>query len=238
MSKTGSKIAANGVHLFTGSGLVLAIIAMYNYADKNNLHIACILLLLTTIIDAADGTLARKFRVKEFAPNVDGALLDNIIDFLTYAFIPAYFIMSTGIMDKMPAIIASSIIVLVSGYQFCQTNAKTDDHYFVGFPSYWNITFIFLYWLQLGSLISFLIIILLAVSVFIPVRYIYPSRTKPLMIPSLIITIPWGLVFLYTLIFEFSQPSKWFMYYSLFTIVYYYAASLYLNFKYKLMRQK
>lgn len=231
-----SHITAYSVHALTASGLVFALLAMYYVTSKGNLRWYFIFLTVTTAIDAIDGTLARKFKVKEFAAQVDGALLDNIIDFITYAFLPAYFIFSSNIIDNPYAIIASVMVMFVSGYQFCQTNAKTDDHYFVGFPSYWNITILYLYWMQLGSVINFIIIAVLAVSVFIPIRYIYPSRTKPLMIPSLTITTPWLAAIFYVLIYRFDDPPRWFMYYSAFTIAYYYLASFYLNYKYKLMR--
>ncbi len=237
MKKTLSHIIAYAVHMFTASGLVFALLAMYYVTSKHNLQWYFIFLTVTTVIDAVDGTLARKFKVKEFAATVDGALLDNIIDFITYSFLPAYFMFSSEILDNPYAIIASIVVLFVSGYQFCQTNAKTDDHYFVGFPSYWNITIMFLYWMQLGTVINFWFIMVLAVSAFIPVRYIYPSRTKPLMVPTLIITVPWTFAILYVLIWSFKAPPLWFMYYSLFVIVYYYFASFYLNWKYKLMRK-
>ena len=102
-----------------------------------------------TIVDSTDGSLARKVRIKEVVPSFDGRRLDDIVDFLTYTFLPLLLIWRAGILP--PGQEAWLFLpLLASAYGFCQVQAKTDDGYFLGFPSLWNVVALYLYMLPFG----------------------------------------------------------------------------------------
>jgi len=128
------------------------------------------------IIDSLDGVLARAAMTKIAAPQIDGALLDNIIDYLNYVIVPAFFVIESNLLTPGWRIFAASVIVFTSAYQFSQRDAKTEDHFFKGFPSYWNIVIFYLFFLQMPSGINMAIILILGILVFVPIKYIYPSR--------------------------------------------------------------
>jgi phosphatidylcholine synthase len=128
------------------------------------------------LVDSVDGVLARRAQTKVAAPKVDGALLDNLIDFVTYVIVPAFFLLATNLLPSTWAVIATSLMVLASAYQFTQPEAKTDDHFFKGFPSYWNIVVFYIFLWQLEPWLNLAIILILALLVFIPIKYVYPSR--------------------------------------------------------------
>ena len=202
------------VHFFTALGAVIAIIAI-EQIYKNNLKAAFLLLALAIIIDAVDGTLARLIDVKKYCPKIDGALLDNIIDFLTYVIVPAAMLIRIPSMNEshwqLPCMI---LIVIASCYQFCQTDAKTDDHFFKGFPSYWNIVLFYLYYWQTREGTNIIIIFSLVFLSFVPIKYIYPSRMQYISDNvyvrnfMLMATIIWGFATI-ALIFTYPQKMLW-----------------------------
>jgi phosphatidylcholine synthase len=171
------KCLAWGVHFYTAMGLVAAagIAIMIVEGTPAAFHRAFLLMLIATLIDATDGTLARRVRVKEVLPGFDGRRLDDIVDFLNYTFLPLLLIWRA---DIIPADLSWLILVplLASAYGFSQVSAKTDDGFFLGFPSYWNLVAFYLYvlrpepWLVIGMLIGF------ALLTFVPFRYLYPTQ--------------------------------------------------------------
>lgn len=182
-------IAAWGVHLYTALGLPLALLGIHALAEGDAGRFL-LLNILAVFIDSTDGTLARRLKVKELVP-FDGALLDNIVDFLTYTFLPAIALWQ---LDLVPSHLAwvSALPVLASGYQFCQTGAKTEDA-FVGFPSYWNVLIIYLVVLKPPVAVTVGILVALSALVFWPIRYIYPSRTALLRPLTLALCVAYGL---------------------------------------------
>ncbi len=134
------------------------------------------LMAASIFIDAVDGVLARRAMTKVAAPKIDGALLDNVVDYLTYAVAPAFFVLESGLVPQDWRFIASSMIVLASAYQFSQTDAKTDDYFFKGFPSFWNILIFYLFLWRSSPWVNLAIILILAALVFVPIKYVYPSR--------------------------------------------------------------
>ncbi len=131
-----------------------------------------------TAIDATDGWLARKARVKQVLPGFDGAALDNLIDFHTYTSLPLLLLWRA---DILPDGLAWLLLLplLASAYGFSQVNAKTDDGFFLGFPSYWNIVAFYLYVLDAVAPVSAALIVTLAVLTFVPTRYLYATRGGP-----------------------------------------------------------
>ncbi|WP_406700525.1 CDP-alcohol phosphatidyltransferase [Singulisphaera sp. Ch08] len=169
--------AAWCVHLYTALGLVIAawIAVLLVRGGADAYRGVFLLMMLATFVDATDGTLARKVRVKKVLPNFDGRKLDDITDFLTYTFLPLMLIWRANLL---PAGTNGWLILplLASAYGFCQVEAKTDDGYFLGFPSLWNIVALYLYILQLPGPFALVVVIVLSLLTFVPSRYLYPSQ--------------------------------------------------------------
>lgn len=133
---------------------------------------------LAILIDATDGSLARAVDVKKVVPTYDGAGLDNIIDFQTFSMLPALAVIVFEIVPgEALQYVCASAILIASAYQFCQTVAKTPDS-FVGFPSYWNIVIFYVYYLRPSTLLTVIIIFSCAILSFVPIHFIYPTRTE------------------------------------------------------------
>ncbi len=164
------------VHAFTASGAVIAVLALLETA-AGDYRAAALWMLAALVIDAVDGTLARALRVREVLPSVDGRRLDDLVDYLNYVIVPAVFMVSTGALGSWTW---AALPVLASAYGFAQADAKTEDHFFLGFPSYWNVVALYLWTLDVQPPPSQWIVAGFAVAVFVPVKYVYPSRTAPL----------------------------------------------------------
>jgi phosphatidylcholine synthase len=169
-------LLAWGVHLFTASGAVLGVLALLALV-QGELPRCALLMLATLAIDAVDGSLARAFRVKEVLPDFDGRRLDDLVDYLNYVIVPAVFMVVSG---SLPGWGWTTLPVLASAYGFAQREAKTDDDFFLGFPSYWNVVAIYMWQLDMLPALSVFLVAVLAVAVFIPLKYVYPSRMRVL----------------------------------------------------------
>ena len=164
-------------HLVTASSAVWGLLAIL--AITNGAWIEAFWWMAVAVaIDSFDGALARRVDVKKVLPQIDGALLDNIVDYLNYVFVPAYFLYATNLLPARFAVLGAALILLASAYQFSQSDAKTEDHYFKGFPSYWNVMVFYMFMLGTGPWLNLGITVLLCVLVFVPIKYIYPSRTR------------------------------------------------------------
>lgn len=182
-----------GVHAITASGVVLGLMA--TLALVNGKAVECLLWLgAAMMVDGIDGTLARRYRVKEVLPHFDGTTLDMVIDYLTWAFIPAVFILE---FIALPVggwnVLATLIIILSSMFCFCNVHMKSQDNYFVGFPAAWNILAMYLYALNLPSWISFGIIVVLAILTVTKVKFLHPFRVRTFMPLNILITLLWCL---------------------------------------------
>ncbi len=216
-------------HLYTAMGAVIALLAT-GMTFAHNFRAVFIYFVVATFIDATDGVLARALKVKERLPNFDGAKLDDIIDYLMYAFIPALVVWQAEMVPSAFPICAA--MVLSSAYGFAQAEAKvvSTDHFFTGFPSYWNIVVVYLYILQLPQLTNAIILAVLAVLVFVPIRYVYPSRTMALKWPTLVLGTMWAIVLTWIIWRLPAVDGPWAMI-SLVFPVYYLALSLWLQFR-------
>jgi len=226
-----AKAAAWSVHLFTASGAVwgyLAILAIQRHAWQQTF----VWMGAAVAVDGMDGWLARRCRVKEVLPGFDGSLLDNIVDYITYALVPAFIFYQAGLLPPVFAQVAAIAVLLASAYQFCQMDAKTEQHFFTGFPSYWNVVAFYLLIWRLDPWINLALIALFCVLVFIPVRYVYPSRTKAYQRITLAVVFTWGATVL-LLFFEYPTPKPWVMWLSILCMGYYVAVSLFLMIKSK-----
>lgn len=221
------KAAAWFTHFFTATGAVwglMSIIAITNGAWKT----AFVWMALAVFVDSFDGLLARRARVKDVLPNFDGALLDNMIDFLNYVVVPAFFLYEADILPMGGKMLGAAMIMIASSYQFCQADAKTDDHFFKGFPSYWNIMVFYLFMLELSPWTNLAITALLSILVFVPVKYVYPSRTVYYQKLTMALGLVWGVLGL-TVLITYPDHNLLYLWLSLFYVVYYLGLSLFVT---------
>lgn len=167
---------ALSVHLFTATGAVFAMLAMLAAADAK-WSLMFLWLIVAFFVDGVDGPLARKYDVKTNAARFDGVLMDLIIDYLTYVFIPAFALFKSGLLPGWTGWIAIIIITFASAMYFCDGNMKTKDNSFHGFPGCWNMVVIVLFALSPNFWFILALISLLAISMFLPVKFVHPVRT-------------------------------------------------------------
>ena len=220
------RAAGWALHLYTASGSVLALLAVTAAIDGNAVR-ALWILFAALVIDGTDGMLARGLRVKDTIPYFDGARLDDIVDYLTYAFAPMVLLWTGGYLPggTWGAVVAA-IPLLASSYQFCRTDAKTDDHFFLGFPSYWNVVAFYVVVLDLSAAVTTSILVVCAVLVFVPVKYLYPSRTRVFRVLNLTLASLW-LVLYAVILADVPGPQPLVVGLSLLYIAYYVLASVY-----------
>ena len=176
-----AKLFAWLVHLYTAMGFVCAagIAVLIVIGGDGSFRWAFFLMMVATAIDATDGWLARKARVKQVLPQFDGTALDNLIDFHTYTSLPLLLLWRAGVLPGAAAWLLI-LPLLASAYGFSQVNAKTDDGFFLGFPSYWNVVSFYLYVLHAPVWVSAPLIVVLSVLTFVPTPYIYSTRGGPM----------------------------------------------------------
>ncbi len=221
------QVGAAAVHLYTASGAVLAFL-MVLAAINNNAVQALWIALIALVIDSTDGSLARRFRVRETMPWFDGARLDDIVDYLTYVFAPVLLLWSGGYLGTgVGSTILAAFPLLASSYQFCRVDAKTDDHFFLGFPSYWNVVAFYVIIFNSTPFVVGTILVVCSLLVFVPVRYVYPSRTVAFRPLTLALTGLWLILYVIILL-QMPNPSGLLAAFSLLYLVYYVALSFYL----------
>lgn len=169
-------IFAWAVHIFTASAAFLGVLTLLEISEHRYLQ-AFWLMGITILIDAIDGTFARLVGVKEVLPGIDGTLLDNIVDYLNYVVTPCFFLLvKTDMIPPSISLWLIAGITLTSAYQFCQEDAKTPDHFFKGFPCYWNFAVFYMFIFNSSPIANAYILGILCVLIFIPIKYVYPSR--------------------------------------------------------------
>ncbi|KKM17142.1 Phosphatidylcholine synthase [Sulfitobacter indolifex] len=165
------------VHLFTATGAVLAMLAMLA-AVEEKWDLMFLWLVIAFFVDGIDGPLARKYDVKTNAPEFDGVLMDLIIDYLTYVFIPAFALFTSGLMDGWSGWAMIIIITFASVMYFSDTRMKTKDNSFKGFPGCWNMLVLVLFALQPEWWVSLIVVTVLAAAMFLPIKFVHPVRTE------------------------------------------------------------
>ena len=193
-------------HLYTASGLLLAFLATIAVFERNY-RWAFFWLALQIIVDATDGVFARAVRVSEKIPWFNGAKLDDIVDYLTYVFVPALIVWRGELVPSMWRLFVPTAILIASGYGFNRDDAKTEDHFFTGFPSYWNIVVFYLLAAGWSMVVNGTLLLAFAVLVFVPVRFIYPSRTPAWRVPTNVLGALWGIAML-VMIWQYPTVSR------------------------------
>jgi phosphatidylcholine synthase len=223
-------LRAVAVHLYTASGAVLALLILVA-AFQGDAVRALWLMLASLIIDSTDGLLARRLRVSEALPFFDGALLDNIVDYMTYVFAPMVLLWSGGYLPVgTSGVVFAALPLLASSYQFCRVDAKTDDHFFLGFPSYFNVVafYAIVFEPSPGTLAA--VLVACSLLVFVPIRYVYPTRTLAFRGLSLALTALWLMSYA-AILLQMPEPDPLLLTFSILYLFYYFGLSLYLSSK-------
>jgi phosphatidylcholine synthase len=216
------------VHAFTATGAVLAYMAVESTIAGDTRR-AFLFLLVATLVDAVDGVLARLARVKERTPHFNGARLDDIVDYLTFVFVPVFILRHDGLLPAGAGGLAvASAVLLASAYGFSREDAKTSDHFFTGFPSYWNIVAVYMVAIQLSPLANAAILSGLVMLVFVPIGYVYPSRTPRWQRATVALGAVWTIA-LVAIIWRLPQVPRALVWVSLLYPVYYFTLSLVLH---------
>ncbi len=196
------KAQAWSVHLFTATGVLAVFMAMLAVSG-HDFRSAMFWLLAALLIDGIDGALARRFRVAEVLPHISGKNIDYVIDFASYAIVPAYMIYESGLMHGPWNLAAAFLILLVSALYYGKEGMVSDDYYFVGFPVLWNLAaFYMIFVFQWGHWGNVLLVAVLSILHFVPIKVAYPSRgahwrrASLLMSAAFFLVLP-GIIFLY-----------------------------------------
>jgi phosphatidylcholine synthase len=215
------------VHLYTATGVVLALLAVRSVVERDY-RAAFLYLAIQVVVDATDGVLARAARVSERLPWFSGAKLDDIVDYLTFVFVPALIVWRAELVPDAWVLPVASLLLLSSAYGFNRTDAKTEDHFFTGFPSYWNIVVFHLMAGGFSRYANLAWLLGLVVLVFVPIRYVYPSRTPVWRLPMNLLGALWGVAVL-AMLWQFPDVSRPLFWVSLAYPVLYFGLSLVLH---------
>ena len=215
------------VHLYTASGALSAFFSL-NQVIQDRYREAFFWLALSVLVDATDGVLARRVNVSARLPWFNGDTLDNIVDYLTYVFVPAFIVWHVPLVPDGWGVVVPCAMLLSSVYGFSREDAKTADHFFTGFPSYWNIVVFYLYLAAWSMPVNAAVLLALAILVFVPVRYVYPSRSPVLRSLTIGLGIVWG-VFLVIMLWLMPAIPPIVFWMSLIFPLYYAALSLVLD---------
>jgi phosphatidylcholine synthase len=172
-----SIVAAWGVHAFSASGAVLAVLAVLAI-DGHRWTEAMLWLFAALVVDGIDGTFARAARVKELAPRVDGDVLDLVIDYLNYVFVPTLFMLEARLLPDPLAVPLAALIQLSSLYVFARRDMKTEDNYFRGFPALWNVVALYFYATQIDPRVAAAVVAALVILTFAPIHFVHPFRVR------------------------------------------------------------
>jgi len=215
------------VHLYTASGAVLAFLAT-RAVIAGDYRAAIVWLYVQVVVDATDGMLARWAQVSTRLPWFNGPKLDDIVDYLTYVFVPALIVWRAALVPDAWMLAVVSAVLLSSAYGFNRDKAKTGDHFFTGFPSYWNIVVFYLLVAKWSAAVNAAILLVLAVFVVVPIRYVYPTRTVFWRPATLVLAAAWGVVLL-VMLRDYPAVSRGLFWASLVYPVYYCALSVALH---------
>lgn len=208
------------VHLYTTSTLLFVVLAV-QWLLEGRYELALLGMAITVLIDATDGALARKHRVAQTAPRIDGALLDNVVDFVSYVFLPIVFLMHAGMLLE-PVTAWVTLLAFSSAYGFSRTTAKqSDEGFFVGFPSYWNVVVFYAYLLELPPAVTTWLVVGLSLLVFTGVRFLYVSRLPKGRMLHLVLGGAWGAALVAALFVEAGPLRDALVYASLAYVAFY-----------------
>ena len=183
------------VHLYTAFGAAIAFFGAVAVFESRY-RAAFLWMFVATVVDATDGVFARRARVKEVLPGIDGSRLDDIVDYLTFVFLPVLLMYHSGALPGTGGSAIAAAVLISSAFGFAFVDAKTNDHFFTGFPSYWNIVALYLHVAGFGTTVNATILLVLSAMVFWRVRYVYPTRTPALRTLTIVLGAIWTMMVL------------------------------------------
>jgi phosphatidylcholine synthase len=204
---TSAQVRAFSVHIFTASGAGLAFSALIA-AVNARWALMFFLLGAALIVDGVDGTLARRLKVAELLPRWNGDVLDLVVDFTTYVLVPAFAIVSGGLLPEPLALPAGIAIVMTSAIYFSDREMKTVDNYFRGFPGLWNGVAFYLFLLKLPAMVNAVVVAALVVLTFVPFKFLHPFRVIRLRVANLVALLAWSVLAAIALLYDF-EPGMW-----------------------------
>ena len=170
-------IKAYLVHLLTGTGILMSFFSIISIINEDK-FLTFLFLIIALFIDVIDGNLARKYNVRKFSPNVDGVMLDSIVDYINYVFIPCIIIYKFNYVPEQFLIILPILILSISLFSFSYLKVMTENYLYIGFPSIWNVVIIYLSILDLNIWDNLFILVFLIILKVIPIKVIHPMRYK------------------------------------------------------------
>ncbi len=185
------QVRALAIHLFTASGALAGMMSLV-HLFQDDVTRTLMWLGVALVIDSIDGPLARRYRIQEVLPQVDGAILDHVIDYSTYALIPAVFIYHFRFMPVGWNLAAAGLVVVTSLYCFANRSLKTRDNFFSGFPATWNLVVLAFYILETPPALNVIVVVLCAALTFVPITFVHPFRVKAFRPITMALTFVWG----------------------------------------------
>jgi phosphatidylcholine synthase len=205
--RSGPRIRPFLVHVLTACGAACAFVALLAAVERDWVGVFA-WLGVALVIDGIDGTLARRFHVAELLPRWSGDALDLVVDFTTYVFVPAFTIATSGLVPDIAAIPLALAVVVSSALYFVDDRMKTADNYFHGFPALWNAVAFYLLILKPPEWVSALLIVVLVILTFVPLRVIHPFRVVRLRLLNIGVLVVWSALAIYALISGLA-PGPW-----------------------------
>jgi phosphatidylcholine synthase len=218
-------LRAWAVHFYTSLGLICGLYAIFALM-AGDARACALILALSNIIDATDGTLARFWNVKKWVPSFNGRKLDDITDYLNYTFIPIVFAFRFQLVSGWGIYVLGFVLIL-SAYGFCQEAAKTNDGYFTGFPNFWNVLVIYLYIFKFAPETNAIVMVIFALLILVPIKYISYSTKRFRLVTVLFSLLFCGLML--TVLWTLNNLNMGLVWASLICPAYYFLTSFYLN---------
>ena len=200
------RLKALSVHLLTASGAVLSMFAMLA-AVEEKWSLMFLWLVVALLVDGIDGPLARRWDTPRNWPTYDGVLMDLIVDYLTYVFIPAYALFKSGMLDGWTGWFAIIVICYGSGIYFADTRMKTKDKSFSGFPACWNMGVLVLFALDPNPTTILVVVSFLTVAMFLNLKFVHPTRTKRWREVTLPVSLAWVVFAAWAAWVDFAEGS-------------------------------
>lgn len=201
-----ASLSAYGVHLLTATGAIFSMCALVA-AASGNWQVMFLWLLAALLVDGLDGPLARKLDVERRAPIFDGAILDLVVDYLSYVFVPAFALFASGMLPAPLDWIAVVLICFGSALYFADTRMKTADRSFRGFPACWNMVVLGMFIVTPEAWLNFAVVVLLSVAMFAPIRFVHPVRTARWRPVTLLVTAVWAASAVYSVVTDFAPNA-------------------------------
>jgi phosphatidylcholine synthase len=203
LASPGMRAAAFSVHIFTALGAGIALIALLEAVRE---HWAAMFgwLGAALIVDALDGPMARRLDVARVQPNWSGDVLDLVVDFVTYVFVPAYAIAASGLLLPVTAPVLGAGVAISGALYFADRRMKAKDNHFRGFPALWNAAAFYLFLLHLPPALSSLCVAILIVLTFVPFNVLHPIRVVRLRTVTLSLLGAWAILAIVTVAYNFD----------------------------------